>query len=229
MHMGFRFLPDSYFSRLFVLMGGNILQGGYIQFFLYFLFFRGILEIAAYSREVRREAGALEQGVLAEKEQYVYYRDDINELKLRVIEEEETSPRTLFRLVKMGATKYLRTGSVTEVLEVITAQVRIIQNRVESGHSTIRYAAWALPALGFLGTVWGISSALGVARKVVQEGDISEITSTLGVAFDTTFVALFLSLILMFLYHRLQEKTDLFFSNLEDYIIENFVNRIARE
>ncbi len=176
-YLGFRFMPDSSFSRLFVLMGGNILSGGYIQFFLYLLFFRGTLEIGHYFREVREESGAMKSGILSEKEQYVYYGEDINELKLLVIEEEEVSPRTLFRLVKMGATKYLRTGSVTEVLEIITAQVRIIQNRMESGHSIIRYTAWALPALGFLGTVWGISSALGVARKVVQEGDISEITS----------------------------------------------------
>ena len=37
-YLGFRFMPDSSFSRLFVLMGGNILSGGYIQFFLYLLF-----------------------------------------------------------------------------------------------------------------------------------------------------------------------------------------------
>jgi biopolymer transport protein ExbB/TolQ len=65
------------------------------------------------------------------------------------------------------------------------------------------YIAWAIPSVGFIGTVRGIGEALGQAYKAV-EGDISGVTVSLGVAFNSTFVALVLSIIIMFCLHQLQ-------------------------
>jgi hypothetical protein len=67
----------------------------------------------------------------------------------------------------------------------------------------VRYIAWAIPSVGFIGTVRGIGEALGQAYKAV-EGDISGVTVSLGVAFNSTFVALVLSIIIMFCLHQLQ-------------------------
>ena len=67
----------------------------------------------------------------------------------------------------------------------------------------IRYIAWAIPSIGFIGTVRGIGDALGQAYKAV-EGDISGVTVSLGVAFNSTFVALVLSIIIMFCLYQLQ-------------------------
>ena len=67
----------------------------------------------------------------------------------------------------------------------------------------VRYISWAIPWIGFIGTVWGIGDALGQAYKAV-EGDISGVTVSLGVAFNSTFVALVLSIIIMFALHQLQ-------------------------
>lgn len=75
--------------------------------------------------------------------------------------------------------------------------------RLDSELSMIRYIAWAIPSIGFIGTVRGIGAALGEAHKAV-EGDITGVTANLGVAFNSTFVALMLSIILMFLVHQLQ-------------------------
>jgi len=75
--------------------------------------------------------------------------------------------------------------------------------RLESELSIIRYIAWAIPSIGFLGTVRGIGDALGQAHKAV-EGDISGVTQSLGVAFNSTFVALLISLVLMFFIYQLQ-------------------------
>ena len=67
----------------------------------------------------------------------------------------------------------------------------------------IRYIAWAIPSIGFIGTVRGISDALGQAYKAV-EGDIAGVTASLGVAFNSTFIALVISIVLMFFMHQLQ-------------------------
>jgi biopolymer transport protein ExbB/TolQ len=76
-------------------------------------------------------------------------------------------------------------------------------DRLDSELSMVRYIAWAIPSVGFIGTVRGIGEALGQAYKAV-EGDISGVTVSLGVAFNSTFVALVLSIIIMFCLHQLQ-------------------------
>ncbi len=67
----------------------------------------------------------------------------------------------------------------------------------------IRYIVWAIPSIGFIGTVRGIGQALALAYQAM-DGDITGVTQSLGVAFNSTFVALLLSLVLMLLVHQLQ-------------------------
>ena len=65
----------------------------------------------------------------------------------------------------------------------------------------IRDSIWAIPTVGFVGTIVGISQAMGATGGVgspeVFERAISRtlVTSQIGIAFDTTLVALLLSLI----------------------------------
>ena len=67
----------------------------------------------------------------------------------------------------------------------------------------VRYIIWAIPSIGFIGTVRGIGDALGQAHRAVQ-GDIAGVTASLGVAFNSTFIALVISIFIMFLMHQLQ-------------------------
>ena len=108
-------------------------------------------------------------------------------------------PRTLLAALQRFAT----TGSIQAVSETIREQVEVESDRLDSELSMVRYIAWAIPSIGFIGTVRGIGDALGQAYEAV-EGDISGVTASLGVAFNSTFVALVLSIIIMFCLHQLQ-------------------------
>jgi biopolymer transport protein ExbB/TolQ len=87
--------------------------------------------------------------------------------------------------------------------------------QLESDLSLIRYIAWAIPSVGFIGTVRGISEALGQADMAIQ-GDISGVTSSLGLAFNSTFIALLLSIALMLMVHLLQSKQETLIIDMED-------------
>lgn len=58
----------------------------------------------------------------------------------------------------------------------------------------VSYAIWALPLLGFVGTVVGISGAIGGLGAVFADADrdqaLKEVLEALRYAFDTTFVGL---------------------------------------
>ena len=71
----------------------------------------------------------------------------------------------------------------------------------------IKYIIWAIPSIGFVGTVRGIGQALTQADQALA-GDISGMTASLGVAFNSTLVALLISLLLMLVLHVLPNRQD---------------------
>jgi len=101
-------------------------------------------------------------------------------------------------------------------------------DRLESELSMIRYIAWAIPAIGFIGTVRGIGDALAQADKAVQ-GDISGVTQSLGVAFNSTLIALLISIVLMFLVHQLQSMQERLVFDTEAYCDEKLIRHMRAD
>ena len=108
-------------------------------------------------------------------------------------------PRALLSALQ----RFASTRNVQDVSVAIKAICDTESDRLDSELAMVRYIAWAIPSIGFIGTVRGISQALGQAYKAV-EGDIAGVTASLGVAFNSTFIALVISIIIMFLMHQLQ-------------------------
>ncbi len=75
-------------------------------------------------------------------------------------------------------------------------------DRQHDSYSLLRIIHWAMPMLGFLGTVLGISQTLGqLDTKMLatqQENAMNQLTAGLYVAFDTTAIALILTVFSMF-------------------------------
>ena len=71
-------------------------------------------------------------------------------------------------------------------------------DEVYESYSLFRVILWAIPILGFLGTVIGITLAVAKLAPTALEDSLQEVTTGLGVAFDTTALALALSIVLMF-------------------------------
>ena len=98
-------------------------------------------------------------------------------------------------------------------------------DRLESELSMVRYIAWAIPSIGFIGTVRGIGDALAQAHKAV-EGDIAGVTQSLGVAFNSTFIALLISIVLMFLLHQLQLHQERLVLDTETYLDDHLIQHL---
>ena len=112
--------------------------------------------------------------------------------------------------------RFRSTRNIQDVSNAVRAVCESESERLDSELSMIRYIAWAIPSIGFLGTVRGIGQALGQAHKAVQ-GDIAGVTQALGVAFNSTFVALLISIIVMFLMHQLQLAQERLALDSEEY------------
>jgi len=215
-------------NRVIIMLGGDF-PAGIIQMFTFFLFFFGLLEIKTQLKHITNEYTIFKQKILPEKENWILSPQDVINLRMKVVAIEKKSKRYfLTDLIKKACNKYRSDKSPSDALQVVSEQVKINLANSESEQSLIRYVAWAIPSVGFIGTVIGIANSLGYAKDAATEAGIEKITSALSVAFDTTLVALFLSIILMYFIHRLQEKVEKFHSKTESYIIENLINRMYK-
>jgi MotA/TolQ/ExbB proton channel family len=77
----------------------------------------------------------------------------------------------------------------------------------EGSYSLIRFIIWAIPILGFLGTVLGITGAIAGVTPEILEKSMSGVTDGLALAFDATALALGLTMILMFV-NSLVERVE---------------------
>lgn len=226
---GYQLSPDeSYLNRIFLALGGNFKGGGYIQYLTYLFFFFGIFEIIGFTSKIKGERDLLKLNILPEEKHKVITADDVSDLKHKALhfEEQKDSKFYLTSLVAQAATKFRANESVPEVLETVIRQSQLNSQASESSQSILRYVAWVIPSIGFIGTVLGISGGIGAATGDMTTDDIDKVTSLLGVAFDTTLIALILSIIIMFLIHKLQEKDELLHNDIEQYVMNNFINRI---
>ena len=102
----------------------------------------------------------------------------------------------LIESVNLALLRYSQTKNVQNVSDSIKSSLEMLSTKQDSENSMIRYLIWAIPSVGFIGTVRGIGLALSNADQALQ-GNISLMTENLGIAFNSTFVALIISLILM--------------------------------
>lgn len=137
-------------------------------------------------------------------------------------EQELLLPRTLLNALSRFST----TASIPAVSEAVREQCDIEADKLDSELSMVRYISWAIPSIGFIGTVRGIGDALGQAYKAV-EGDISGVTVSLGVAFNSTFVALVLSIVIMFALHQLQLSQERLVLNTQRYVDKKLIRHLA--
>ena len=101
-----------------------------------------------------------------------------------------------------SAVEYVnRTGSATNLEEELKYLSENDHHTQQQRLSLARIMIWAMPMLGFLGTVLGISQALG-GLSIGADQELAEVMgglqASLYVAFDTTALALTLSIVLMF-------------------------------
>jgi biopolymer transport protein ExbB/TolQ len=137
----------------------------------------------------------------------------------------EDKPMLVVRALQRTLDRFAATRSIRDSAETSKSVCDSEADRLDSGLAMIRYIAWAIPAIGFIGTVRHIGDALLQAHKAVT-GDISGVTSGLGIAFNATFLALSLTLVLMFFLHQLQQRQEQFVHDTDHWIDQHLIRHM---
>ena len=122
-----------------------------------------------------------------------------------------------------------------EVATLLTTQSDIEANTVETSYTMIKVLVWAIPILGFIGTVMGVGFAVGSFADVIGSADnfgavkdsLGNVTGGLGIAFDTTLLALVMSLLVMFPASAMQKAEEDLLASVDQYCNENVLRRLG--
>src|SRR5438309_11802704 len=130
--------------------------------------------------EVQRQRRALKLDLLPTEEGVRILPEDSRPL-LRKVEETNNrrGPFILANMIRLALGKYAVSRSGQDVSESVRSQADVELGRFVSTMATVNYLAWALPALGFLGTVRGLSGSLSMAESIDEPSFITQVSKHL--------------------------------------------------
>jgi biopolymer transport protein ExbB/TolQ len=205
---------------------GFVLIKDYEQEACFILLFWALAIMGLKTTQTLKENKMLQQNLIQLGEGQRILPEDSRDLSRTLEALDASKRRSLLPRALLAALH--RFDSARNIQDVASAAHSICEQegeRLESELSMIRYIAWAIPSVGFIGTVRGIGEALGKANKAI-EGDISGVTQSLGVAFNSTLIALLISIVLMFVVHQLQLLQERYVLDTEAYCEEKLIRHM---
>jgi len=120
------------------------------------------------------------------------------------------------------------TGSAFQLERAADSDVELYELSMTSSFSLPKVLLWAIPLMGFIGTVIGMSQAVGSFDSVLSNADnvdglkngLVKVTGGLGTAFDTTYLALVISVILAFPLNVCERNEDRLLSQIDGVVRE---------
>jgi biopolymer transport protein ExbB/TolQ len=99
--------------------------------------------------------------------------------------------------------------------------------RLHAGYGLFRVIVWAIPILGFLGTVIGITQALNAVDLQAPDKSMLQVLNGLGLKFDTTALALAYAMILMLVHFKVDEAENALLGQVDGRVLEDLSGRFA--
>lgn len=220
--------PKTYFYTLFV-------ERGDIPYWETFFCFAALTNLALKRWKMTAQRRAFDLNLLMTGETRLLRFAEAERILDRVRNlPPEQKELVLVKRVKRALTRFLSAGSSAEVDAVIQEQSGIDFNRMDATFSTAKFLIWVIPVVGFIGTVYGISMAIGNFSTIIAnaanfesvKGNLGGVTNNLAIAFETTYIALLQSIVIMFSMSSLQKTEENFLTDVEEYCLENLVNKI---
>ena len=203
-----------------------ILIRDYEQEACFILMFWALVIMAYKATVLFRERSLLEKDILHAKEGIKFLPQDARDLTRQIQSlPSEVQNYLLPRALQIALHRFSSTKNIQDVSSATNIICESESEKLDSELSIIRYITWAIPSIGFLGTVRGIGDALGQAHKAV-EGDIAGVTESLGVAFNSTLIALCISIVLMFIVHQIQLMQERFILDTQNYCNDNLIRHL---
>lgn len=204
-----------------------------LQNLMWLMFFIGLGEIWVRYDRAGKELKQIQHNLLPENDDALLRAKDLIPIYQKF--KDNKSSRNYFaqRIIKRIILQFQVSKSIDQANNLMNSSLELMQHEIELKFNMLRYLVWLIPTLGFIGTVIGIALALSEAANMPDVTASAEIktwlgllTTKLGLAFNTTLVALIMSSILVFLLHIVQAREEMALNSTGQYCIDNLINKL---
>lgn len=209
------------------------LQRGWVNYAELFLFNWGCVILALKWKKSQRQRQAMLLDILPARLSSEINVDTVGP----VIDHIYNLPKRLrdslmVNRIRKGLELFEKRNNNSEVSSLLNAQSDIDANRSTGSYILLKVFLWAIPILGFIGTVQGLSIAVGnldmsnTADSEAIKGAIGRLTGGLGIAFDTTLLGLVLSMIMSFPMAAMQKREEETLTLIDAFCTEKLLPRL---
>ena len=241
--MGLIFTVLFYLFVLYVLrvvvvtkpIAAMFLDRGIVPYPTTFFFFWAVAILFLKSRKLAYQERSLELAAVPQQPEFV-----LNPTTARAVLEriyslvDNTRHFVLLNRIERALSNLRNIGQISDVSDILRTQATYDEEQLSSSYSLINGFTWSIPVLGFIGTVLGLSQAIGAFGLTLESaGDMTklraslkEVTAGLATGFETTLVALVFALIIQLIVTFLQKKEYGFLDECNDYCHAHVVSKL---
>lgn len=219
-------------SPVFHLFSGH----GWVPYACVFLFFCAFWMLLLKVPLIRREHAAFGLQLLPETIDAKVDATDVPRIleRIRRLKRQQRSSLLVTR-IRRALLRLNQLGTAEKLDDLLRYRAEADENGMESSYAAPKFIIWAIPVLGFVGTVIGISNGVQAFSSLIQNASdldglresLKGVTYGLGQAFETTMIALCMSLVLMLIMSWLQRKEDRLLASIDDYCMEHLLHKVS--
>jgi biopolymer transport protein ExbB/TolQ len=186
-------------------------------------------------RKLAFQRRALDCQVTPDKHDFVLSPNTVDQVLQKILVTVD-DPRqfVLFNRMVLALSNLRNLGQVSDVDDILQSQAEQDEASMETSYLMLTGFVWAIPVLGFIGTVLGLSEAIGAFSGVLgSTNEMSEIsvalkgvTAGLSTAFETTLVALVAALFIQLALTWLKKAEQEFLDDCSEYCSRKLVSRL---
>lgn len=220
--------PHAYFAKIWR-------ELGWVPYAIALTFFWGLAVILIKWRKLVLQRRALDVRVVPLDYGFVLSPQSADQILEKLYKSVHDPERfMLFNRILRALSNLKNMGRVSDVEVIIRAQSDMDHNVLDSSYTILKGMIWSMPVLGFIGTVLGLSVAIGGFGSVLAAGgEMSELRDSLrgvvgglSVAFGTTFEGLITTLILQIVLSFFRKAEEEFHESCDDYCHRYIVSKL---
>lgn len=220
--------PDSRFAQMFTQRGITPYP---IVFFGMWSFFILLIKW----RKLRLQRRALQCSILPDTPNFVLSPKTVDKVLNEIVLTADSPKQfVLFNRILISLSNLRNIGRISDVDDILRRQASQDESMVETSYSLINGFVWAIPVLGFIGTVLGLSQAIGSFGGVLSDAGsieqltpaLRQVTAGLATAFETTLIALVAALAIQLALTAMKKAEEEFLDSCSEYCTVHIVGRL---
>ena len=202
------------------------LERGLVPYPIMLLFFWAMAILFVKSRKIKLQSEALGMSAVPQQPDFILNPESSRTVLERVHSlVDDTRHFLLLNRIERALSNLQNIGQVGDVSTLLRNQAEYDQEQISSSYGLINSFIWAIPVLGFIGTVIGLRTAIGALGLTLKAGgdlgsirdSLQIVTAGLATKFETTLVALVCAVIIQLIVAYIQSREGEFLDACNDY------------